>query len=274
MDGDTVSRRVKTGTLHRVHQGVFAVRHGGLDREGRFMAAVLACGSTALLSHRSAAVLWGIREDRRSSIDVTAPGRRGRIPARIDAHRDGSLTASDRTVVRGIPCTTMARTLLDLSAVVSVRELRRAVAEAEVQRALNMNAVRELLQRSRGRRGVARLRLLVETLDPETKRTRSELERMFLALCRRAGLPLPEVNPLIDLGDVRFRPDFLWRDPHLIMETDGRRFHDTFSAFDSDRRREQRLLLAGWRVSHCTWAQVEQEPRALAEIIRGLLSQT
>jgi very-short-patch-repair endonuclease len=168
----------------------------------------------------------------------------------------------------------VARTLLDLAAVVSVGELRRAIAEAEVQRVLKMDALHALIQRSRGRRGVARLRLLIETLDPETKRTRSELERMFLALCRRAGLPLPEVNPLIDLGDVRFRPDFLWRGARLIFETDGRQVHDTFSAFDSDRRREQRLQLAGWRVSHCTWAQVEQEPRALAQIIRDLLSQS
>ena len=168
----------------------------------------------------------------------------------------------------------MARTLLDLSAVIAMGEVRRAIAEAEVQRVLSMDALHELLRRSHGRRGVARLRMLAETLDPVTRHTRSELERMFLALCRRAGLPLPEVNPLIDLGDVRYRPDFLWRDVRLIMETDGRRFHDTYSAFDSDRRREQRLLLAGWRVSHCTWTQLEQEPRELAGIIRGLLAKS
>ena len=168
----------------------------------------------------------------------------------------------------------MARTLLDLSAVIAMGEVRRAIAEAEVQRVLSMDALHELLRRSHGRRGVARLRMLAETLDPVTRHTRSELERMFLALCRRAGLPLPEVNPLIDLGDVRYRPDFLWRDARLIMETDGRRFHDTYSAFDSDRRREQRLLLAGWRVSHCTWTQLEQEPRELAGIIRGLLAKS
>lgn len=154
-----------------------------------------------------------------------------------------------------------------------VRQLRAAIAEAEVQRSLDLAAIHELIKRSRGRRGVARLRMLVDALDPEARRTRSELERRFLSLCHRAGLPLPEVNASLYLGDVRVEPDFLWREARLIVEADSRRFHDTFSAFDTDRRREQRLQLAGWRVSRCTWAQVEREPRQLAATIRGLLTQ-
>lgn len=237
------------------------------------MAAVLACGPGAVLSHRSAADLWRLREDNRATVDVTAPGRRGRAPSGIEAHRHGSLTEGDRATVRGIPCTSVVRTLLDLAGAVPVWELRKAVAEAEVLRILDHSAVRSLIKRSRGRRGVSRLRLLLEELDPATKWTRSEMERRFLRICTRAGLPRPEVNVSLDVGDGHLRPDFLWRPAGLILEADGRRYHDTPSAFLNDRRREQRFQLAGWRVSHCTWAQIHLEPRLLAETIRRLLAQ-
>jgi predicted transcriptional regulator of viral defense system len=268
----TAHRRVEAGRLHRVHEQVFAVGHLLLSREARYMAAVLAGGADAVLSHRSAADLLELQEDRRSRIDVTAPGRRGRAPVGIDAHRDGSLLAEDRTTIDGIPCTSVARTLLDFAGVAPVWELRKAVGEAEVLRVLDKGAARNLIKRSRGRRGVARLRMLLDELDPDTKRTRSYMERLFLAMCRRAGLPRPEVNVWLDVGDRRFQPDFLWRDHGLIVEADSRRFHDTDSAFLSDRRREQRLQLAGWRVSHCTWWEIEHESRRLAETIRGLLA--
>jgi very-short-patch-repair endonuclease len=238
------------------------------------MAAVLACEPEAVLSHRSAAALWGLREDHRPSIDVIAPNRRGRVPAGISAHRDGTLIAADRTSLHGIPCTNVQRTLLDLAAVLPVRELRKALSEAEVLRLLNHEAVRLLIKRSRGRRGVARLRMLLDDIHPETKQTRSEMERLFLRMCDRAGLPRPEVNVALDIGGRQLRPDFLWRDAGLIVEADSRRYHDTDSAFQSDRRREQRLQLAGWRVSRCTWEQIEREPHALAETIRGLLAQS
>jgi very-short-patch-repair endonuclease len=238
------------------------------------MAAVLACGVGAVLSHRSAAALWGLREDRRISIDVTAPNRRGRIPQGIDAHRNGSLTQPDRAMLRGIPCTSVERTLLDLAGFIPVWDLSKALAEAEILRILDLEVLRRLIKRSRGRRGVARLRLLLDELDPATKRTRSELERLFLRMCTQAELPRPEVNASLRVGDGYLEADFFWRDAGLIVEADGRRFHDTNSAFNHDRRREQRLQLAGWRVSRCTWWQVESEPRRLAATIRGLLAQT
>lgn len=226
-----------------------------------------------MLSHRSAAELWGLRKEGRGTIDVTAPNRRGRIPRGIDAHRDGSLTPADRISLHGIPCTNVPRTLLDLAAVASVWELRKAISEAEVLRVLDHGAVRRLIKRSRGRRGVARLRRVMDDIHPETKRTRSEMELLFLRLCKRAGLPCPEVNVSLCIEGRTLKPDFLWRDAGLIFEADSRRFHDTDSAFQSDRRREQRLQLAGWRVSRCTWEQIERESRALAETIRGLLAQ-
>lgn len=268
-----VDKRVATGRLHRIHYGVYAVGRSQLSQDGRFMAAVLACGSGAVLSHRSAAELWGLCTDQREPIDVTAPGRRGRSPDGINAHRHGSLRSSDCTSVHGIPCTSVERALLDFASTAPIWELRKAVAEAEVLRVLDHAAMRRLIRRSRGRRGVARLRLLLDEVHPETKRTRSELERMFLRMCTAAQLPRPEVNVSLDLGNGSLTPDFLWRDAGLILEADSRRFHDTHSAFQHDRRREQRLQLAGWRVSRCTWEQVEREPRRLAETISGLLAQ-
>jgi very-short-patch-repair endonuclease len=267
-----VYQRARGGRLHRVHEGVYAVGYSQLTREGRWMAAVLAGGSNAVLSHRSAAALWGIRDVDRGSVDVTAPNRRGRHPSGIDAHRY-SLPARDWTTLRGIPCTTVGRTLLDLAAVIPMWQLRKALAEAEVLRIVDLSALRALLQRSRGRRGVARLRLILDELHPETRRTRSELERMFLRMCRQGELPTPEVNVALKAGGRRLKPDFLWRDAGLIVEADSRRFHDTDSAFQNDRQREQLLQLAGWRVSRCTWEQVEREPRRLAQTIKGLLAQ-
>jgi very-short-patch-repair endonuclease len=237
------------------------------------MAAVLACGPDAVLSHRSAADLLEIRENRCARIDVTAPGRRGRAPRGIDAHRDGSLVAADRTEVCGIPCTSVARALLDFAGVEPIWELRKAVGEAEVKRILDKGAVRDLIERSGGRRGVARLRMVLDEIHPETRRTRSYMERLFLRMCTRAELPRPEVNVSLRIGGDTFKPDFLWRDAGLIVEADSRQFHDTDMAFLNDRRREQRLQLAGWRVSHCTWWEIERESRRLAETIRGLLAQ-
>ena len=195
------------------------------------------------------------------------------MPNGINAHRDGSLNSADRTSRRGIPCTSIARTLLDFAAVAPVWELRKAISEAEVLRILSHAEVRQLIRRSRGRRGVARLRMVMDEIHPLTKRTRSDMELLFLRMCERAGLPRPEVNVTLYPGGRRTMPDFLWRDAGLIVEADSRRYHDTDSAFQYDREREQRLQLAGWRVSRCTWEQIEREPRRLAKTIRGLLIQ-
>lgn len=267
-----VRSRVAAGDLHRLQQGVYAVGHSLLMQEGRFMAAVLACGEEAVLSHRSAADLWGMRRDGRGRIDVTAPGRRGRAPMSIDAHRDGSLRAQDRAIVNGIPCTSAARTLLDLAGVVGSRELRNAITQAEVLRIFDLSAVREVLRRSRGRRGVARLRLVIALHDPRDERARGELERRFLALCRRATLPLPEVNAPVAIGEDQVEADFLWAEARLIVEADDRRSHGTVTAFEKDRRRDQRLQEAGWRVVRCTWRQVVFEPSPLISTLSKLLS--
>jgi predicted transcriptional regulator of viral defense system len=266
-----IDKRVAAGWLHPVHRGVYAVGHRLLSADGHRMAAVIACGPGAVLSHRSAAAAWGLRRDGRNRIDVTAPGRRGRMPAGIEAHRDGSLRPADRTEVRGIPCTSVARTLLDLAAVVSPRELRNAVTQAEVERVFDLTAVREVLGRSRRRRGVARLRRAIAEHDPRDERARGELERSFLALCRQADLPLPAVNVPLTVGDTQLEADFLWWSTQLIVEADDRYSHLTVAAFEKDRRRDQRLRLAGWEVIRCTWRQVLDDPEELGHTLRALL---
>jgi len=140
-------------------------------------------------------------------------------------------------------------------------------------RLISHKQLRNQVRRGRGRRGVARLRLLIDSIHPQNKRSRSELERRFLHLCLQVGLSQPEVNVTLEVGSRRYKPDFLWRTQRLILEGDSRRFHDTDTAFVDDRRREQHLQLAGWRVSRFTWEQVEFEPRVLAETVRRLLAQ-
>jgi predicted transcriptional regulator of viral defense system len=270
---DAVLKRAERGRLHRVHQTVYSLIPGVMTERGKFMAAVLACGPDAVLSHRSAAYLWGLVDSWEEPIDVTAPNRRGRSPDGVAAHRDGSLQPIDKTLVHGVPCTTVARTVLDFAGVAQEWEVRRVVAQAEVLRILDKPKLRALLKRSRRRRGVARLRLILDSIHPQTKRTRGELEQLFLQMCAKRDVPEPEVNVWLPTPDgKRYQADFLWRGSRLIVEADSRRYHDTDSAFVSDRKRRQQLELAGWRVSQCTWEEVETEPRRLAETVRALIA--
>jgi predicted transcriptional regulator of viral defense system len=269
-----VHERLLSGRLHRIHQGVYSLTPRVMTQRGVFMAAVLACGPDAVLSHRSAAYLWGMVDSWEEPIDVTAPNRRGRSPDGVAAHRDSSLQPIDKTTHFDVPCTTVARTVLDYAGVESERKVRRVIAQGEVLGILDKSKLRALLKRSRRRRGVARLRLILDTIHPQTERTRSELERLFLEMCARREVPEPGVNIWLRGADgERYQADFLWRDQWLIVEADSRRFHDTDSAFVADRKRRQQLELAGWRVSQCTWEEVEREPRRLAETVRALIVQ-
>ncbi len=235
------------------------------------MAAVLACGPQAVLSHRSAAALWGLRQSSRTRIDVTAPRRRGRSPEGIDAHRHGSLGSQDRTTVAGIPCTSVARTLLDLAAVVPYRALRDATIEAEVERVFDLVSIREVVRRGRGRRGVARLRMAIDEHHVGEEVANPGLERRFLELCRRAALPPPQTQVPLALPGQDVIADFLWPEQRVIAETDDRRSHLTGSAFERDRARDQELSAAGWQVTRWTWLQVTREPERVIATIRALL---
>jgi Protein of unknown function (DUF559) len=174
--------------------------------------------------------------------------------------------------VDGIPCTTVARTLVDLGDVVPERGVEQAVDQAEVQRLFDGRAVSEALERAGPRRGAGVLRKVLEGYEEPTL-TNRQLEERFLALCRSASLPSPAVNAWISPAEgVTYRADFLWRKQRLIAETDSRAFHSHRRAFEHDRLRDQRLTLAGYTVVRFTRRQVEREPRRVAGVLRGLLA--
>jgi REase_MTES_1575 len=234
------------------------------------MAAVLAYGPKARLSHRSSAALHGIRPDNRPKIDVTLPSPSARSRRGIDVHRSTTLEPADVTEVDGIPCTTLPRTLLDLAEVVSERAVEKAVDQAEVLRIFDLRTVNEVLSRAAGRRGAAVLRRVLADYDGPTL-TDQELEERFFALCRSASMPPPRVNEWITLDEgVTYKVDFAWRAERLAVETDGWSSHGTRQAFENDRRRDRRLSLAGWTVVRFTWRDVEQRPREVSETLAGL----
>jgi predicted transcriptional regulator of viral defense system len=263
-----VRSRVTAGTLHRIHRGVYAVGHPVLRPEARLLAAVLACGPGAVVSHRAAADWQGIRPSNRKRIDVTVP-RVGRTRPGIDLHRSGTLAPDDIETVRGIPCTTVGRTLLDLAEIVDKPALARACHEAEVLRVFDLRQIDEVLRRAAGRRGAAALRDVVADYRPDEARTRTALERDFLALCEEAGVARPRVNTVIDAAGGTLEVDFAWPDQKLVVEVDGYATHGTRRGFEVDRERDRRLMLAGWRVARFTWRQVR---RASAEELRELLA--
>ena len=265
-----VRDRVAAGRLHRIHRGVYAVGHSVLSLRAIWMAAVLACGPGAVLSHRSAAALRGLRQDNRAWIDVTTP-RHGRHLNGIIRHRSTTLTDADVTVVDGIPCTSVARTLLDIAEEIDGQSLRRACNQAEILRVFDMREVEDVLARSGGRRGASTLREVLKKGRIGAAITRNELEEDFLALCERAGLPPPLVNEWIAFGDgTGVEADFLWPAWGLIAETDGGASHDTPHAFEGDRRKDQRLMRMGFRVVRFTWWQVRHEPDEVAATLRAL----
>jgi very-short-patch-repair endonuclease len=240
---NATTRRLRCGRLHRLHRGVYAVGHRGLSREGGWLAAVLACGEGAALSHRSAAALWELLGPPPGAVDVTVPGSGGRRPRRgIRMHRSASLVPAMVTRRRAIPVTTPARTIADLRGVVPGRVWRSAVRQAEL-------------------RGLA----LDAGVEPDG--TRSELERRFLALCRRHRLPPPETN--VRIGP--FEVDFLWRERRLIAELDGFAYHRTRTDFEADRERDARLKVLGYEVVRFTYRRVFDEPAAVIGTVRALL---
>jgi len=233
------------------------------------MAAVLAYGPRAVLSHRSAGDLLGIRRSDRAGIDVTVPRRSGRPRQGVEVHASLTLASEDVGVVDGIPCTTVARTLLDLADVLGRRGVERAVDQAEVLRVFDLRAVHEVLERGNGRRGAGVLRAVLEGWRAPTITDR-ELEERFFAICRAVDLPEPLVNQWIVLPDVQVKADFLWPAERLVIETDGWGSHGTRRAFVSDRSRDRRLRLAGYEPHRFTWDEVADRPDEVGAELRRL----
>jgi Protein of unknown function (DUF559)/Transcriptional regulator, AbiEi antitoxin len=272
LSASAVRNRVADGRLYRVQRGVYAVRHPRLTRKGRWMAAVLAYGPTAVLSHRSAAALWGIHGSDGANADVTLPSQSVRTRSGIEVHRSATLTDADLAQVDGIPCTAVARTLVDFADLAPPRQVERAVDRAEALKLFDLPAVEGAIVRAGRRRGAGLLSAVLADYAGPTP-TEEGLEEPFFALCRTASLPEPEVNAWITLDEgVAYKADFLWRAERLVVETDGRDVHSTRRAFEHDRLRDQRLTLAGFTVVRFTWRQVAQEPHRVLRTTRRLLA--
>lgn len=261
-----IHRRVRRGFLCPVHRGVYAVGRTTPGRWGRWMAAVLACGPEAVLSHRSAAQLWGVVPlGGGFAIEVTRPTSARRRET-IRAHQ-ARLREDEVARVEGIPATSVARTLFDLAAVVPFRQLERAFHEVEVRRLTDRVPVPVLLERHPGRRGAAGLRRLLASREPAGV-TENELEERFLAFLDARGFPRPLLNATLPVGGRLLRPDCMWPRERLIVELDGGAVHRTDRAFEGDRRRDRELLAAGWRTIRVTWRQLHGEPDAVAADLR------
>ena len=263
-----IDRQLAARRLCRVHAGVYAlVPSRLLKRHGRYLAAVIACGDGALVSHRDAGTLWKIRAGASGAIDITVPRGRTRTHRGIVVHTTRAWHPDDISERAGIPCTSLPRTLVDLAAVERPHRLERALELAQHERIFDGRTIAAALERANGRRGVARLRHLLAELSDEPPPTRTEIERCFLRLVRNAGLPPPKVNEHIG----KYEVDFHWPAHRLVVETDGRATHGTDQAFEEDRRRDLYLRLAGWDVMPFTWRQVTRESAQVTEALRRRL---
>ena len=252
-----IERRVGSGRLIPVHRGVYAVGHRAPRSEARWLAAVLACGDGAALSHRSAAALWQILDREGAKPDVTSASSR-RHPG-IAAHT-ARLTAAEVAVCARIPVTSPARTLVDLAHEIEPDDLLRALREAQFQRLFHIPSIRAALERRPSRV----LRRLLEDFAP----TQSILEDRLLAICDRHRLP----RPLTQQRLAGRRVDFLWPVERVVVETDGWQGHSTATAFQADRATSNALQLAGYAVLRFTHADVTQRPTETARQIRAALA--
>jgi hypothetical protein len=264
-------QRAARGHWRRMHTGVYFIGHGPITQRSRWHAAVLACGPKACLSHRSAAALHGLRADNRVKTDVSLPSKSVHQKRGIHAHAAASLTGEDITEIDGIPCTTLERTLIDLAEVVDRRSVVLAIDQTEHLQVFDRWKLEKALRRAKGRRGAAIVRSILDEYHGPTNR--APFVAAFLELCDDIGLHHPAPEALIDLEDGPIHVDFLWREERIVIELDSRAFHDSTKGFDTDRDRDQRLLLAGYIPVRLTWrqltAQAERSGRRLRELHQG-----
>jgi len=260
-----IQRRREGGILVPAFPGVFALGHRRLDRKGRWMAAVLVCGPGAVLSHGSAARLWGFRGSR-GPIEVTRRSGGARHPG-IRLHQTRLLEPAEVTEEAGIPVTSIERAILDMAARLDDRQLERALVAADRSGRLSWPALARLLERRRGRRGAGRLLRIAGAVDPQAVEARSGPEVDFLALCRQERLPTPAVNVLVAGHLV----DFLWAGERVVVEIDSYAYHGDRSAFERDHETDVDLIAAGYEVHHITDHMLSRDPRPfLANIRRAL----
>jgi very-short-patch-repair endonuclease len=268
ISGAEVQGRLDMGRLHRIHRGVYAVGHGKLTLKGRWMAAVLACGRHAFLSHRCALALWDLRQAPSGVIEVTVRGQGKPGPKGALVRRSRVLAGQDVAEVDGIPVTSLAWTVVDYAAIANRRQVR-SVLEALERRGIYIGKeLDELLERTPNRKGARTLRATIAEMTGPAPWHQSVLEETFHELIRRSDLPDYEANAIVDGECV----DALWRNERVIVELDGFAFHKSRAQFEADRRRDAKLTVAGYRVLRITQQRLHNEPEAVLADLRALLS--
>lgn len=263
----TIVGRLERGQLHERHRGVYVVGVRRISRKGRWMAAVLACGEGAVLSHRSAACHWRLLPTGARAIDVICSKQTRRDG--IACHRQ-PLLDDEWLVEDGIPMTSPCRTIFDLASVAETRELERAFHEAEARETTDRISLPMLLERYPGRRGVANLRALLESSEP-VGITRNDFEEAYLALVTEHGVPRPRMNADLAVRGRFFEVDALWEEQRVAVELDSRSIHGTKKRFESDRLRDRILVAEGWRTMRVTWRQLRDEPDEIVADLRSAL---
>jgi very-short-patch-repair endonuclease len=257
---DAIKHRVARGRLHRLWHDVFAIGRPDVTDRGRWMAAVLACGPGAVLSHRSAGAAWGVCDEDPGRVHVSVPGHRSRH-AGIRCHERSPLPPN--TQLDGLPVTTPEWTLVDLAAVMHLEGLAKAANEADRLRLIDHDDFAALVESLHRRRGVIKLRLVLGV-----GRTDSNLERRFVRLIADAGLPAPVTQQHVE----GVRVDFYWPELALVVETDGLTYHRTPAQQAVDRKRDQILTRAGITTLRFTNDQVRRESREVAQTLRAVIS--
>jgi Protein of unknown function (DUF559) len=259
-------RRIADGRLIRLHRGVYAVGHRILTPHGHSMAAVLALGPRAVLSHKSAGSLHELLTTAQTRTDITVPkANRARPRKGLRIHVTDTLHPDDIDEVDGIPVTSIARTILDLAAVLASTQLRRVLEQADRNGVLNLLALERALDRRPRARGRSSLRAILRDYTGAPP-TRSVFERAFLELVEKAGLPKPLVNASL----AGLEPDVYWPQWGLVVELDSRGFHSDPRTFESDRIRDARLQRLGLRVLRVTWKRLKHEPDAVLDDVLAL----
>jgi hypothetical protein len=263
----TVQRRAEGGLLIQVFQGTYAVGHQRISQEGRWMAAVLASGSGAVLSHGSAMALWGIRGASGPIEVMRESGGVWRRRSGIRLHQTRSLPREHITLEKGIPVARVERALLDMAGRLNTKQQERALVAADRNGHLNWPELQRLVACGRGKKGIGRLRGVAMEVDPRAVEARSPLEVDFLALCRNAEIALPQVN--VFAGP--YLVDFLWPAQRVVVETDGYTYHRDRPAFESDHERTVALTAAGYEVHRATHRMLAWNPDPFLSLVRHSL---
>lgn len=264
---EAIRHAVRSQRIFRRYPGVYVVGRRSLSETGQFLAAALACGEAGVLSHLAAARLWGVWEHPISQIDVTVPTQAGHTgPRGIKLHRSAALLATDCDLRHGVPVTTLRRTLIDIAGAVTPRQLRSALRRAEQDLDLCLTELYRHVEEPRCVAKYVRLRRALQEWVPKADLTESDLELEFLDFCRRHRLPLPE--PQRWFGR-RYRPDFVWEDLKLIVETDSWRYHRGAIQGQADAAKDRAMKARGYEVLRFTWAEIVNRPQAVARELRA-----